>query len=566
MQVGSWVDNLSVIPGHHTSLIRWADGSLVLRACIHPQTGYNAAPLGAAVKPRTRTLTVVFTDMVDYTRSVAQMDREGLRNLLALHEQRVEPILKGRGGRIVKNIGDSFMALFDSATDAVRACLDLVEANPPGDGAECTFRAGAATGDVEEIGGDAFGDPCNLAARVIGRTPAGEVWFAASTLMCMNQAEIPWESVGRFALKGLPGETEVFRAVPLHAAVLPEVLIRAAQQRLVVRWAAGEPPPQVPPNGYVVMEGFRPGSSYLQQSLELLPVLDPAHTWLSTYNLSPLDRHEWLRAGRGLVIATPVALRAALEKHARPVRKAGADTLIMDVADTACELVMGGLALPAISSQVPLQDVVSGYSYFLASDGRWLNANDRALARVDVDSSRALLTVLAPGVTVGGRSAAVGTAYTLEEGLALGALDLRLSYHSLGREGYLGVLLGETQLRVGLVPGGTVELGREPGHPGLLLPTRNNQDNIRWCNGPRASRAKEKGFTLDNVLTGRRHAFITVTADGVMVQSIHENCPTVLWQGDALTRLVAPAPAAAAQHGARLLLGSSVVLIKPGSQ
>ncbi|HNH47033.1 MAG TPA: adenylate/guanylate cyclase domain-containing protein, partial [Myxococcota bacterium] len=111
---------------------------------------------------RTRTLTVVFTDMVNYTRTVSGSDREGLRNLLALHEQRVGPILRGRRGRIVKNIGDSFMALFESATDAVRACPDLMESNPVGEGAEVAFRASVATGDVEETDTDAFGETCNL--------------------------------------------------------------------------------------------------------------------------------------------------------------------------------------------------------------------------------------------------------------------------------------------------------------------------------------------------------------------------------------------------------------------
>lgn len=60
---------------------------------------------------RTRTLTVVFTDMVNYTKTVSASDREGIRNLLTLHEQRVGPVLKKHRGRIVKNIGDSFMAL-----------------------------------------------------------------------------------------------------------------------------------------------------------------------------------------------------------------------------------------------------------------------------------------------------------------------------------------------------------------------------------------------------------------------------------------------------------------------
>src|SRR3954467_10491344 len=100
--------------------------------------------------------------MADYTRSVSASDREALRNLLAMHQQFVEPVLTGRGGRVVKNIGDSFMALFDSATDAVRACVDLIEAHVPAQGSPVNFRASLATGDVEETENDAFGETVNL--------------------------------------------------------------------------------------------------------------------------------------------------------------------------------------------------------------------------------------------------------------------------------------------------------------------------------------------------------------------------------------------------------------------
>ncbi|MFO0007010.1 MAG: adenylate/guanylate cyclase domain-containing protein, partial [bacterium] len=96
------------------------------------------------------------------------------------------PVLEQHGGRIVKNLGDSFMALFPSATDAVRASLELVEAVREG---SMNLRVGMATGDVEVIDGDAFGENVNLASRILSRTPEGEVWFSHATLLCMNQSE-----------------------------------------------------------------------------------------------------------------------------------------------------------------------------------------------------------------------------------------------------------------------------------------------------------------------------------------------------------------------------------------
>ena len=60
----------------------------------------------------TVTKTVVFTDLANYTAKVSKTDRVGLRRILADHEALVNPIVSRYGGRIIKNLGDSFMILF----------------------------------------------------------------------------------------------------------------------------------------------------------------------------------------------------------------------------------------------------------------------------------------------------------------------------------------------------------------------------------------------------------------------------------------------------------------------
>ena len=136
----------------------------------------------------TRTHTVVFTDLTGYTNTVSRSDREALRELIASHEMLVAPVVERFGGRIVKNLGDSYMALFDSATDAVRACQVLVE-NITREG-RFSIRAGVATGDVEVIDGDAFGDTVSLAARILAKCPDAEVWLPG-TFACMNSRRSP---------------------------------------------------------------------------------------------------------------------------------------------------------------------------------------------------------------------------------------------------------------------------------------------------------------------------------------------------------------------------------------
>jgi class 3 adenylate cyclase len=510
------------------------------------------------VQTRTRTRTVVFTDMADYSRQVNSADRAGLLKLLDMHQRFVEPVLTGRGGRIVKGIGDSFMAIFDSATDAVRACLDLVEAHGPNSGTGVAFRASLATGDVEESEDDAFGETVNVSSRINGKTPAGEVWFSPGTWYCMNQAEIPWESTGRHALKGIAGEIEVFRAVPQHAAHLPDSLGAAARHGRLVIWSAGDPVPLLPPQAHVVLEGFRASGSQLGAAVDSLPIVDPSHIWLCTYNMSPADRIEWVRLGRGLLIATPQALKhAAAALTAPAARPMGSDTIILDGAGSSVvNLVVGGLALPA----VPFNDVVSGYSYDLLADGRWVNRSDRALLRVDVSTDGPMIQVLVPGVQVNGHNAPVHSVWPLVAGTELRSTAGTLRYVALQKEGYIGALVGDTQMRLGVSPGAQVELGREPNHPGLLLPDRNNQDNIRWCTGQRAARAREKGFTLDKSLTGRRQTGVLAEGSSLTVSPLHEACPTLLLSGDgSFHRLTAPR---VARVGDLILMGTTVVALR----
>ena len=473
----------------------------------------------------TRTRTVVFTDMANYTASVERTDREGLLKLLAAHEQTVAPVLIRHGGRVVKTLGDSFMVLFDSATDAVRAGVDLVE-RISGSG-NFAIRVGMATGDVEEIekaeAFDCFGEPVNLASRVMGKTPPSEVWFSHATLLCMNQAEIAWEPVGRYALRGIAGEAEIYRAVPSHAVNLPEPVAQAARARRLVRIKRGEPVPALPPNPVILLENFAPGSNALKDLVDGLPVVDPACLWLLAYNIAPSDRHAWDKLGRGLVVGQPAALERAITAQLQPTQgTTGSDTIILDVANRATmELVMSGLALPS----VPLSEVVAGYTYDLLADGRWVNRSENAIARVDVSAEGTVFVALTPGLTVSGRQATPGKPLLLKDNDELRTPSGSMKYYHINDKGYLGLMVADTLARLGIAPGQQAEIGREPNHPGLALPDRRGNENIRWCLGARAARARTGGFTLDRALAGRRQAAISLASSGAKLVSLHDRCP-----------------------------------------
>jgi hypothetical protein len=473
----------------------------------------------------TVTKTVVFTDLANYTAKVSKTDRVGLRRILADHEALVNPIISRYGGSIIKNLGDSFMILFTSATDAVRASLDIQDMVISSQGAP--IRLSLNTGDVEEIDGDAFGDAVNLAARILSKTPSGEVWFGEGTYNCMNKSEIPWEHVNRFRLKGIAGDANVYRAVPAHRAWLPEYISNAVRQGNLVRFKRGERPSMLPPNPVILLEGFVPGSEAIRAALDMLPVLSPSSVWLSAYNISPADRHTWTDAGRGLVVGSPQAVDMAIKGAEEvSVRQTGSDTIVLDVAyEAVVELVSCGLALPS----VPLSDVVANYSYDLVMDGRWVNRSENAVLRLNVTGDGPTITALRPGVMVNGIALPNGEVSALHHNTTVKTMSGEHVYKR-SDHGFVGLFISDSDMRLGVGRGQTAEIGREPNHPGLAFPDRRGQENIHWCTGGRASRARAGGFTLDRALAGRRQASIEVTKDGrFSLTALHRRCPTYLF-------------------------------------
>jgi class 3 adenylate cyclase len=514
---------------------------------------YGRAVFGGSVP--TRTLTVVFTDLANYTASVGRSDREGVRNLIALHEQKVAPVVERCGGRIVKNLGDSYMVLFEAATDAAQACLELITGIAGQDG--FTIRAAMATGDVESIDGDAFGEATNLAARVLAKTPAGEVWMSSTSRMCMNQTEVAWEAVGRFALKGIAGDVPVYRLVPRGRAWLPQGIVQAVRLRTLVRIRPDGIRPSMPPDPVILLEDFDPSSEEIRTVVDSLPVVDPANLWLQAYSIAPSDRYSWTDLGRGLLIGTSEAVGRCISAVQNPVNiSSGTDTIILDLNSTAhLDLVMSGLALPA----VPMSDVVAGYTYDLLADGRWANHADTSVLRLEVLPSGVQLEAKVGGVIVAGQRLDVGQKSQLKEGDRIQTPTGAHRFHVLGTGGYVGVLVSDTQARLGVADGQMVEIGREPAHPGFALPDRRGQENIRWCVGTRAARAREGGFTMDRALAGRRQAAVQIDSFTAKVIGLHKTCATHVFRSGSLNRIDSAAPL---EFDDMIVVGTSVISVR----
>lgn len=115
-------------------------------------------------------LTVAFTDLEDFTTYTEAEGDEAARRLLIGHHRDSGRIVRSRGGRVLKRLGDGLMLTFPAPEAAVLACLELREASP------LRLRAGIHGGKVLVTGhDDVIGHVVNLAARVTESAEAGEL-------------------------------------------------------------------------------------------------------------------------------------------------------------------------------------------------------------------------------------------------------------------------------------------------------------------------------------------------------------------------------------------------------
>lgn len=164
----------------------------------------------------TRNLIVMFTDIQGFTARVSQGSREELVRLRDVHEKLLVPVFRHFRGRIVKRVGDAFLVVFESPTDAVLcgvAIQEVLRQYNAGQAEEdrLGIRVAINAGEVETSEGDVLGEPVNLAARLEAIAEAGEVYFTEAVYLTMNRSEAPSTEVGERTFKGIPYPVRVFK-------------------------------------------------------------------------------------------------------------------------------------------------------------------------------------------------------------------------------------------------------------------------------------------------------------------------------------------------------------------
>lgn len=164
----------------------------------------------AAAEPTERFVTtVLFTDIVGSTKLASKLGdgkwRDLLREFHALGRRQLEP----HRGREIDTAGDGLFAIFDGPARAIRCAAAIAQESKT---LGIDVRAGLHTGEVEPTGDKVSGLAVHIGARVMALAGAGEVLVSSTTRDLVAGSGIEFEGRGAHALKGVPGEWQVFRA------------------------------------------------------------------------------------------------------------------------------------------------------------------------------------------------------------------------------------------------------------------------------------------------------------------------------------------------------------------
>lgn len=152
--------------------------------------------------------TILFTDIVEGTRTAAELGDRRWRELIERHHAIVREQLRRHRGREIDTAGDGFFATFDGPARAIRsaaAARDQVRSL----GIE--IRAGLHTGECEVIAEKVGGIAVIIGARVKEQAGPSEVLASSTVKDLVAGSGIEFEDRGPHTLKGVPGEWRLYR-------------------------------------------------------------------------------------------------------------------------------------------------------------------------------------------------------------------------------------------------------------------------------------------------------------------------------------------------------------------
>jgi adenylate cyclase len=178
-----------------------------------------------------RLAAVLNADVVGYLRLMSSDEAGTLRSLKAYEIRVIEPTVAKHKGRIVKRMGDGYLAEFASVVDAVECALAWqAQAAAEGD-KQLRFRMGLHLGDIIAEGEDIYGEGVNIAARLESLSQPGCMTLSDDAFrQVRDRVNAEFHDLGEHEMKNIPRPLRVWEwrcptAIPrrLQNIKLPEL-------------------------------------------------------------------------------------------------------------------------------------------------------------------------------------------------------------------------------------------------------------------------------------------------------------------------------------------------------
>jgi class 3 adenylate cyclase len=152
--------------------------------------------------------TVVFTDLHGSTAVFEALGNARATETVTQITNWIAEQVVRQGGRVVKTLGDGVLAIFPDGTSAVKAVVDLQRLHfkqmiRVSKDAAMPIRIGMATGDVEIVAGDCYGDAVNVAARLCDLCGPNQIWSSAVSLNDVREEQgVTFRILGPINIRG----------------------------------------------------------------------------------------------------------------------------------------------------------------------------------------------------------------------------------------------------------------------------------------------------------------------------------------------------------------------------
>ena len=167
---------------------------------------------------------ILAADAEGFTRLMREAEEPTLQTLTE-YRTIIDGLIGRHDGRVFGTAGDSVVAEFGSAVEAVRCALSIQEELAVrnaelSDDRKLRFRVGINVGDVMAKDDDLFGDAVNVAARLEGLAEPGGICVSASVFeQVKHKLSLSFEDIGPQTVKNVAEPVPAFRIVPGSVSV-----------------------------------------------------------------------------------------------------------------------------------------------------------------------------------------------------------------------------------------------------------------------------------------------------------------------------------------------------------